>query len=60
MCGHCTIATCTVLVETGMVEVQEPVTRINLETLAGLIEARVLVEEGRAKSVTFQNVPAFL
>ena len=60
MCGHCTIATCTVLVETGMVEVQEPITRINLETLAGLIEARVLVEGGRAKSVTIQNVPAFL
>ena len=60
MCGHCTIATCTVLVETGMVEVKEPVTKINLETLAGLIEARVSVEGGRAKSVTIQNVPAFL
>lgn len=60
MCGHCTIATCTVLVETGMVQVEEPVTRIRLETLAGLIEARVSVEEGRAKSVTIQNVPAFL
>ena len=36
MCGHCTIATCTVLVETGMVQVEEPVTKINLETLAGL------------------------
>ena len=34
MCGHCTIATCTVLVETGMVQVEEPVTKINLETLA--------------------------
>ena len=60
MCGHCTIATCTVLVETGMVQVEEPVTKINLETLAGLIEARVSVENGRARSVTIQNVPAFL
>ena len=60
MCGHCTIATCTVLVETGMVQVEEPVTKINLETLAGLIEARVSVENGRAKSVTIQNIPAFL
>ena len=61
MCGHCTIATCTVLVETGMVEVQEPVTRINLETLAGAHRgAGVGGGGGRAKSVTFQNVPAFL
>ena len=60
MCGHCTIATCTVLVETGMVEVEAPVTKINLETLAGLIEARVSVEGGRARSVTIRNVPAFL
>lgn len=60
MCGHCTIATCTVLVETGMVQVQEPVTHINLETLAGLVEARVSVEDGRARSVTIRNVPAFL
>ena len=60
MCGHCTIATCTVLVETGMVQVEEPVTKINLETLAGLIEARVSVENGRARSVTIRNVPAFL
>ena len=60
MCGHCTIATCTVLVETGMVEVTEPVTHIALETLAGVVEARVAVEGGRAKSVTIRNVPAFL
>ena len=59
MCGHCTIAMATVLVETGMVKVSEPTTEIGLETLAGLIKVRVSVEGGRAKSVTIRNVPAF-
>ncbi|MEU6540705.1 proline racemase family protein [Streptomyces sp. NPDC047000] len=59
MCGHGTIGTATVLVETGMVPVVEPVTTLRLETPAGLVEARVEVENGRAKSVTIRNVPSF-
>ena len=43
MCGHGTIGTATVLVETGMVEVREPVTLIRLDTPAGLVEASVEV-----------------
>jgi proline racemase len=60
MCGHGTIGVCTVLVETGMVEVTEPVTVIRLDTPAGLVEASVAVSDGRATSVTIQNVPSFL
>lgn len=60
MCGHGTIATNTILVETGMVEVQEPVTTIKMEAPAGLVTVHVNVEQGRAKSVSFENVPAFL
>ena len=60
MCGHGTIGTATVLVETGMVPIQEPVTVIRLDTPAGLVEASVEVENGRAKSVTLRNVPAYL
>jgi len=59
MCGHGTIGVATVLVETGMVEVTEPETRIRLETPAGLVEATVTVSEGRAERVTLRNVPAF-
>lgn len=59
MCGHGTIGACTVLVETGMVTVTEPVTTINLDTPAGLVEASVAVEDGRARAVTIRNVPAF-
>ena len=60
MCGHGTIGTATVLVETGMVEVTEPETVIRLDTPAGLVIARVHVEGTRAKSVTIENVPSFV
>ncbi|MFE3598411.1 proline racemase family protein [Streptomyces sp. NPDC059142] len=60
MCGHGTIGVATVLVETGMVEVTEPVTTLRLDTPAGLVIARVRVEGGAAKSVTLRNVPSFV
>ncbi|MBM4429897.1 MAG: proline racemase [Chloroflexi bacterium] len=60
MCGHMTIATCTVLVETGMVDVREPVTLIALDTPAGIVRAEVRVEDGVARDVTFRNVPVFV
>ena len=60
MCGHGTIGTATVLVETGMVAVKEPVTLIRLDTPAGLVEASVAVSDGRATSVTIRNVPSYL
>jgi proline racemase len=60
MCGHGTIGVATVLVETGMVEVVEPETVVRLDVPAGLVEARVRVENGRARAVTIRNVPSFL
>ncbi|MEU8201400.1 proline racemase family protein [Streptosporangium sp. NPDC049046] len=59
MCGHGTIGVATVLVETGMVEVAEPVTVIRLDTPAGLVVAEVRVEDGAATEVTITNVPSF-
>ena len=59
MCGHGTMGVATVLVETGMVEVVEPVTSIRLDTPAGLVIADVRVEGGAAKAVTITNVPSF-
>ncbi|MDX3450928.1 proline racemase family protein [Streptomyces sp. ME02-8801-2C] len=59
MCGHGTIGVATVLVETGMVPVVEPVTTIRLDTPAGLVVAEVAVENGAAKAVTIRNVPSF-
>jgi proline racemase len=59
MCGHGTIGVATVLVETGMVPVVEPVTTIRLDTPAGLVIARVAVRDGHADSVTLENVPSY-
>ena len=59
MCGHGTIGVATVLVETGMVPVTEPVTTVRLDTPAGLVVVDVAVEDGRAKHVTLTNVPSF-
>ncbi len=60
MCGHGTMGVATVLVETGMVEVVEPVTTIRLDTPAGLVVAEVAVTDGAARSVTITNVASFL
>jgi len=59
MCGHGTIGVATVLVETGMVPVVEPVTTVRLDTPAGLVTAEVAVRDGAATAVTLANVPSF-
>jgi proline racemase len=59
MSGTNTICVVTVLIETGMVRVTEPVTHLRLETPAGLIEIDAEVRDGKCRAVTFRNVPAF-
>jgi proline racemase len=59
MSGTNTICVVTVLIETGMVRATEPVTRLKLDTPAGLITVDAEVRDGKVKRVTFRNVPAF-
>lgn len=59
MSGSNTICVATVLIETGMVPVREPVTELMLEAPAGLIPVRAEVSAGKVTGVTFENVPAF-
>lgn len=59
MSGTNTIAVTTVLIETGMVPVSEPITKLTLESPAGLIRVEARVVSGKVKSVKFENVPAF-
>jgi proline racemase len=59
MSGTNTICVVTVLIETGMVPVKEPITKLTLETPAGLIAVDAEVRDGKVKKVTFRNVPAF-
>jgi len=60
MCGHGTIGAVTAAIETGMVDMVEPVTKVVLEAPAGIIRAEANVENKKVKSVAFVNVPAFL
>ena len=59
MSGTNTICVVTVLIETGMLPAVEPITRLKLETPAGLIGVEAEVRGGKVKRVTFRNVPAF-
>jgi proline racemase len=59
MSGTNTICVATVLIETGMVRVTEPVTRLTLEAPAGLIAIKAEVRDGKCRKITFRNVPAF-
>jgi proline racemase len=59
MSGSNTICVTTVLLETGMVPMQEPVTDLTLETPAGLISVRAACANGKVQQVTFKNVPSF-
>src|SRR5271157_3925585 len=59
MSGTNTICVVTVLIETGMLPMKEPITELTLETPAGLVRVRADCANGKVRRVTFQNVPAF-
>ena len=60
MSGSNTICVATVLLETGMLEMTEPVTNLVLESAAGLIPVECSVRDGKVTSVRFTNQPAFV
>ncbi|HEU4918590.1 MAG TPA: proline racemase family protein [Candidatus Limnocylindrales bacterium] len=59
MSGTNTMCVVTVLLETGMLPMVEPVTELTLETPAGLIGVRADCADGKVRAVTFRNVPSF-
>ena len=59
MSGSNTMCVTTVLLETGMLPMREPVTELTLEAPAGLIRVSAECANGKVRSVTFRNVPAF-
>ncbi len=60
MCGHGIIALTKALVQTGMVDVKEPLTKIKFDTPAGLVTSFANVKNGKVESVYFYNVPSFV
>jgi proline racemase len=59
MSGSNTICVVTVLLETGVVPMVEPITELVLEAPAGLLNVRAECHAGKVTKVTFRNVPAF-
>jgi proline racemase/trans-L-3-hydroxyproline dehydratase len=60
MCGHGSIGVVVAALTTGLVPVDEPMTEVLMDTPAGLVRARVQVEDGQIGKVAVENVPAFL
>ena len=59
MSGANAICVVTVLLETGTLSMQEPVTTVVLDTAAGLVPVTVRCENGRCLSCTVSTPPAF-
>lgn len=60
MSGTNTICTTTALLETGMLPMTEPVTKLTLEAPGGLVAVTATCRNGKCESVSFDNVPAFV
>lgn len=60
MSGSNTICVATVLLERGIVEMKEPVTKLVLEAPGGLVRVSAECREGKVRRVTFRNVPSFV
>lgn len=59
MSGSNCICVATVLLDSGIIPMQEPETKLVLEAPAGLVEVTAHCSGGKAKSITLKNVPAF-
>ncbi|WP_299818520.1 proline racemase family protein [uncultured Jannaschia sp.] len=59
MSGSNAICVATVLLETGIVPMREPVTEMVLEAPGGLVRVRAECHAGRAARIAVENVPAF-
>ncbi len=59
MSGSNSICVSTVLLESGIVTMQEPVTEMVLEAPGGLVRVRADCRNGKAERITVQNVPSF-
>jgi proline racemase len=59
-CGHGTIALVTWALDTGLVSVAEPETRVVVDVPSGRLDTVARVEGGKVRSVRFRNVPSFV
>ena len=60
MSGSNSICVATVLLDSGIIPMKEPVTEMVLEAPGGLIRVRAECRDGKAQSITVQNLPSFV
>ena len=59
MSGSNSICVATVLLDTGIIPMTEPETRLTLEAPGGLVEVVARCADGKAQSITVTNVPSY-
>ena len=59
MSGSNSICVATVLLDGGLVPMQEPVTELTLEAPGGLVRVRAECRDGKAERIFVQNLPSF-
>lgn len=59
MSGSNSICVATVLLDSGIVPMKEPVTELVLEAPGGLVPVRAECKNGKAERITVQNLPSF-
>ena len=60
MSGSNSICVATVLLETGILPMQEPVTTLTLEAPGGLSKMKAICQDGEVTSVSLTNLPSFV
>lgn len=60
MSGANLMCAVTALIETGSLEVSEPLTTLRVDTASGRVEVRAAVSGGRVVDVAVENVPSFV
>ena len=59
-CGHGTIALVTWALESGLIAIEEPETRVVVDVPSGRLETWARVDNGHVSFVRFRNVPAYV
>ena len=59
MSGSNSICVSTVLLDTGIIPMQEPITEMVLEAPGGLVRVRAHCANGKAERIEVENLPSF-
>jgi proline racemase len=59
MSGSNSMCVATVLLETGLLPMQEPLTRLRLEAPGGIVDVTAQCRDGKAETISVRNLPSF-